>query len=111
MPLSQSGKYFANPRHAQQHDEQQAGADPNQDPQAQPADQETSVTITKRPDGSFQTSEDNGQQMDHPDFQSAMAQAQQCLDPDAGMGPDVDGDAGDENDATGQGSIGSALQY
>ena len=38
-----------------------------------------SITITANPDGTFHTSEPNGEENDFQDFQSAMGKAQECL--------------------------------
>lgn len=66
---------------------------PNTDPNADPNQaqgQEESVTITRKADGTYSYSDSKGQEQDVPDFQSAMAQAQQCF------GESGDGDKDDQ---------------
>lgn len=59
---------------------------PNVDDEGQQA-----ITITKQADGTFHTSEPNGDEADFPDFQSAMGKAAECF---GEGGEDADQDQG-----------------
>lgn len=70
MPTSQGGKYFSRPADASRDDAMNAapiGMDDAPDEQ----DEGQSVTITKKPDGSFCT-ESGGDVQEHPDMASAL---------------------------------------
>lgn len=78
-------------------------ADPNTAPD-DPNGNVQEITITKQPDGSFHTSEPNGEENDFPDFQAAMGKAAECLGET--VEPDQD-DQGSGTDQTGSGGSGT----
>jgi phosphomannomutase len=64
-----------------------------------------SITITANPDGTFHTSEPNGEENDFQDFQSAMGKAQECLG--ASAEPDADDQGAPALDQPSSGSSGN----
>lgn len=92
MPQSQGGKYFSRPADATRDD---AMNPIGMDDAPEEQDEGQSVTITKKPDGSFCT-ESGGDVQEHPDMASALEalggafKQQQDMDTDDGGGQGLD---------------------
>ncbi len=110
MPKDSQGNFRMNAQIARSPiGSKKAAAAPTADPNADPGDPNgnvKSITITANPDGTFHTSEPNGEENDFQDFQSAMGKAQECLG--ASGEPDQDDQQGAQASPDGQGGSANA---
>ena len=111
MPMDASGKYRMNAQIAKSPigaKKAAPAADPNAaDPDADdPNGNVQSITITANGDGTFHTSEPNGEENDFQDFQSAMGKAAECLGASAEPDADDQGPGVQQQPSGGEGTDG-----